>query len=383
MLTYLISAGHFYQACSESRGHTNDGLEPLAGLLLSHRPSAMFSAPATLERSPRSVNFGPAPDALLEREIRPRIKFPGFGHIEHGDLPDSPTQMLARLTARNIGFLGDSVYLLAFRERMLWPPGDFEELTERETELVSAAGQTEILNEVFKKFKLHSAETTWIQRGKNSKVKTRKVVSEQSYKRASGLESLVGALYLSNPERCRELMNLILEGVGVPLGDQPEVSPEMVETLSTQHLAWIGDAVYSNAVREKFVYPPSPINELHKRVQVMTTAKGQNFLYHQVWTGFRMTWVEKEILKAAQQSKHRGPARIDPLVYSNAQSLEALIGYLHLTNSGRLKKLMKFLFHMEGKTRKELDFAKQGAFNSQRKIVQPSFAGRHTKTVPP
>mmetsp|Transcript_124500 Transcript_124500/g.215757 ORF Transcript_124500/g.215757 Transcript_124500/m.215757 type:complete len:439 (-) Transcript_124500:113-1429(-) len=420
VLICLISTSHAHQALSEGRVHEHDSLELLAGLLLSRRPSATFSASATLSPSPakgpghiahppsirmsdaiaevdvssttvedlqsqtvkqlqaqlktlglkvsgskaeliarlgehaaqREVADKPVKLSEVEGEPPLPLKYTGFGHIDPQMLPATPTEMLQRLNARLVSFLGDSVYTLALRERCLWPPGHFKDLTQREENICSAVGQSNILNEVFKTFKLHHAEKEWIKRGENTKVKGPKSASVESYRRATGLESLVGALYISNPNRCRELLDLVMKGSSEE--EMPTVTSEMVSSLSAQHLAWVGDAVFSNTVRQKFIWPPTKINDLHLRVQALTSAKGQNMLYQRLWPGFQMSDAEKDILRDAQKSKHTGPAKVDPIVYRNAQSFEALIGYLHLTDSKRLQQLMKFCFRWEKSIASEL-----------------------------
>ncbi|NJK39440.1 MAG: hypothetical protein HC825_02105 [Oscillatoriales cyanobacterium RM1_1_9] len=53
---------------------------------------------------------------------------------------------------------------------------------------------------------------------------------------------------------------------------------------------------------------------------------------------------ERNILRRGRNATAaRGPKRLEPGIYQQATSLEALIGYLHLTNPNRLSELLAHL----------------------------------------
>jgi ribonuclease-3 family protein len=52
---------------------------------------------------------------------------------------------------------------------------------------------------------------------------------------------------------------------------------------------------------------------------------------------------EHEFLKRGRNAASNRPKRLDPEVYQHATSLEALIGYLYLTDPARLFELLGLL----------------------------------------
>lgn len=52
---------------------------------------------------------------------------------------------------------------------------------------------------------------------------------------------------------------------------------------------------------------------------------------------------EHEFLKRGRNAASNRPKRLDPEVYQLATSLEALVGYLYLTDPTRLFELLDFL----------------------------------------
>ena len=52
---------------------------------------------------------------------------------------------------------------------------------------------------------------------------------------------------------------------------------------------------------------------------------------------------EQEILKRGHNANSTVPQRLDPETYRKATALEALLGYLYLSDPGRLEQVLAFL----------------------------------------
>lgn len=102
-----------------------------------------------------------------------------------------------QLSPVTLAFVGDAVYSLYIRERVL-KEGDarLAELQKRTTAYVSAKGQSELLNKLESAF--NCEEEDIYRRGRNAKKSTKsKNASVADYNRSTGLEAVLGYLWLS------------------------------------------------------------------------------------------------------------------------------------------------------------------------------------------
>ena len=118
---------------------------------------------------------------------------------------------------------------------------------------------------------------------------------------------------------------------------------ELLSRLSPANLAYLGDAVFETAVRERLLWPPAKVNALSSDVQSVVSAEGQHAILERVNAGFDLTDEELEWLRRGRNASGRGPRRLDPKVYRAASSLETLVGVLHLTDPERLRSLLEFM----------------------------------------
>ena len=118
---------------------------------------------------------------------------------------------------------------------------------------------------------------------------------------------------------------------------------ELLNRLSPATIAYLGDAVFETAVRERLLWPPAKINEVSSRVQAVVCAEGQHALLQRITADFGLTEEEHDWLRRGRNASGRGPRRLDPKVYRAASSLETLVGVLHLTDPGRLGSLLEFV----------------------------------------
>ena len=110
-----------------------------------------------------------------------------------------------------------------------------------------------------------------------------------------------------------------------------------IERLSPIALAYIGDAVYELYVRTKFLMPPKRMADYHS--QVVTQVRAESQAVHLSVLLPYLVDSEKEILRRGRNACVSKPRRLSRHTYQQATGLEALIGYLHLTNPERLQEL--------------------------------------------
>lgn len=118
----------------------------------------------------------------------------------------------------------------------------------------------------------------------------------------------------------------------------PDVAELAVHHFSPATLAYLGDAVYELYVRRHFLTPPKRIQAYHHQVVAQVRAERQ--AHHlQVLLPF-LTPTEQAVLKRGRNAITSKPKRLDRATYSQATSLETLIGYLYLTDPQRLLDLL-------------------------------------------
>ena len=107
-------------------------------------------------------------------------------------------------------------------------------------------------------------------------------------------------------------------------------------------LAYLGDGIYENYVREKLIWKHSKVNEIQKEAISYVSAKAQaSYLDQMMEEGF---FSEEEISIIKRARNHKGgtvPKNVDVIAYKKATGLEALVAYLYLENKkDRLDEIM-------------------------------------------
>lgn len=111
------------------------------------------------------------------------------------------------LSAVTLAFVGDAVYTLIAREKLI-SGGDrpAHELQEASADVVSARAQSALLDKISEKFT--EEEAAVFRRARNAKKTTRaKSASVAEYNRSTGFEAVLGYLYLTG--RCARIYELI------------------------------------------------------------------------------------------------------------------------------------------------------------------------------
>jgi ribonuclease-3 family protein len=100
-------------------------------------------------------------------------------------------------------------------------------------------------------------------------------------------------------------------------------------------LAYIGDAVYEMQMRLHYLLPPRTAKQYHQLVVSQVRAEQQaKFLDKLELTDF-----ESDLVRRGRNAAGSIPRKVDPSVYQKATALEALVGYLYLTDRDRLDQI--------------------------------------------
>ncbi|MBR1864682.1 MAG: ribonuclease III [Ruminococcus sp.] len=101
-------------------------------------------------------------------------------------------------------------------------------------------------------------------------------------------------------------------------------------------LAFLGDSVYEQMVREKLVLTANmPANKLHKLAVERVRAEYQSMCVEKLTESGFFSENESEILKRGKNAKVNAPKHSTVAQYRNATGLECLLGYLYLINDTR------------------------------------------------
>ncbi|WP_206043886.1 ribonuclease III domain-containing protein [Geitlerinema sp. P-1104] len=119
---------------------------------------------------------------------------------------------------------------------------------------------------------------------------------------------------------------------------QKSLTPQQLRQLSPTSLAYLGDAVYELYVRERYLFPPRRTHHYHQQVVAQVRAERQAEQLHSIQAD--LTDEERDVIRRGRNATVRPPKRLDPKTYQEATGLEALIGYLYLTDSERLFELL-------------------------------------------
>ncbi len=118
-------------------------------------------------------------------------------------------------------------------------------------------------------------------------------------------------------------------------------SSSEIQRLSPAALAYLGDAVYELYIRRRCLLPPKRSEVYHQ--QVVSHVRAETQASHLRSLMPHLSESEHEFLKRGRNAALNRPKRLDPEIYQHATSLEALIGYLYLTDPTRLFELLGFL----------------------------------------
>lgn len=118
-------------------------------------------------------------------------------------------------------------------------------------------------------------------------------------------------------------------------------SPSQLQQLSPAALAYIGDAVYELYIRTRYLMPPKRLQAYHQQVvaQVRAETQAEQLILLQP----SLSESEKMLVRRGRNAASGRPKRVAPEVYQQATALEALLGYLYLSDPQRLMQLLSQL----------------------------------------
>ena len=123
-----------------------------------------------------------------------------------------------QMSVSDLAYIGDAVYELLVRSYMVWPSKRTSELQQQVVSLVRAEHQATLLaklKEPKSRFVCTEKELQLLSRGRNSvKSKVRIGKDPQAYQDATALETLIGYLYVTDSQRCAELLQWIQGNLG-------------------------------------------------------------------------------------------------------------------------------------------------------------------------
>lgn len=116
------------------------------------------------------------------------------------------------------------------------------------------------------------------------------------------------------------------------------------KNINSLALAYLGDAVYELFIREFLLNENKKVNDLQKQAIEYVSAKAQSKYLDELIENNILNDEEKEIVKRARNHRSHTSKTTDIITYKKSTGLEALIGYLKITNNNkRIKEIMKYI----------------------------------------
>jgi ribonuclease-3 family protein len=111
-----------------------------------------------------------------------------------------------------------------------------------------------------------------------------------------------------------------------------------VNEIPLRNLAHLGDAVFHLFEREREILQSANAKQMHNRVTLRVNAEKQSVLLFQIAP--RLNTVENDIVRRARNLKAANYRKGEQASYRQATAFEALVGYLYLTDTDRLKEVL-------------------------------------------
>lgn len=112
--------------------------------------------------------------------------------------------LIEQVTPASLAYLGDAVYELYIRTRYLLPPKRISDYHGQVVAQVRAESQANIVQSL--EPHLTDAELEILRRGRNATTGTPRRLEPKIYQQATSLETLLGYLYLTDPQRLTQLL---------------------------------------------------------------------------------------------------------------------------------------------------------------------------------
>ena len=116
---------------------------------------------------------------------------------------------MENLNLKCYAHLGDAVYELYVREKIILLTSKLSKMHKINTALVRASFQCELVD--FLEPHITEEEKDLIRRGRNIQTSSARKINQNLHRLATGFEVLIGYLYLNSPERLTQIFKLITE----------------------------------------------------------------------------------------------------------------------------------------------------------------------------
>lgn len=125
--------------------------------------------------------------------------------VFRADATQFPVGLAEGVAPGALAYLGDAVFELYVRTYYLFPPKRIGLYHQKVVEQVRAESQALFLQQLTPHLTL--AEQEIVRRGRNATARTPRRLAPELYQQATGLETLIGYLYLHDLERLQELLS--------------------------------------------------------------------------------------------------------------------------------------------------------------------------------
>lgn len=123
-----------------------------------------------------------------------------------------------------------------------------------------------------------------------------------------------------------------------------------ISLINSLALAYLGDSIYEVYVREYLLkHNIVKVNDLQKNAVKYVSAKGQcKYLMSMIENKFLTDEEITIVTRARNHKSHTSPKNTDIVTYKYSTGLEALIGYLYLSDKkDRIDDIMNYIFNIE------------------------------------
>ncbi len=127
------------------------------------------------------------------------VRFKGIDGVGGEFIPQ-----IRQLSPASLAYVGDAIYELYVRTYYLLPPKRISDYHERVVAQVRAETQAAHLKSLLTY--LDESEREIVRKGRNAATGGRRGLSKAIYQQATSLETLLGYLYLKNPDRLSQLL---------------------------------------------------------------------------------------------------------------------------------------------------------------------------------
>ena len=118
----------------------------------------------------------------------------------------------------------------------------------------------------------------------------------------------------------------------------------MNKEINSLSLAYLGDAVYELYIRTYLLNGNKKVNELQKEAIKYVSAKSQSSFLDKMLKDNFLKEKEISIVKRARNHKSHPSKSTDIITYKKSTGLEALIGYLKITNNNnKIEEIMNYI----------------------------------------